>query len=147
MSSLYESFEENLDEEQCADLSQVLRGCLLEGQNKLASRLMIPANLLTRISKDVIRMSHCEPYGLRGCMIFINLEDKTGSRRLGQVAYDVLTVATFELHLTLKEECAHWYNLSDLLAMLLPCQDEKYISPGFQLVKKKLYRHNQSPCS
>jgi len=38
------------------------------------SEVLLPPDLLTRISRDIVRMSETEPCGLRGCLILLDFE-------------------------------------------------------------------------
>ena len=142
--------DEVIEEEQWQSIATLLREKLRTETAKLHLDLFLPSNLLERISKDIIRMSVSEPCGLRGCSLHINLKHKNSSEvsEIGVVECDWNTVSTFELHLTLMEDKKRWYSLKDLIAPVLPgCLNEShalevFISPGFKLVKRKLYRPN-----
>lgn len=111
--------------------------------------MFLPKDLTERISRDIIRMSECEPCGLRGCVVHTNLELRKGENiKLCSVPFSEDTVSTFEVYLTLKEDKKRWYSLKDLILPVVsgcltdPFQEEIFLSPGFQLVKQKLYRPN-----
>lgn len=148
----YDAFEqeESLDRH-CQDLTVKLHTGLREAKDRLmgkASEVFLPKDLIERISRDIVRMSECEPSGIRGCTVYASLERKNETIALCQVDASSETVSTFEVYLTLKEDKKRWYSLRDLLFPVVPgCflssfQDEIYLSQGFQLVKKKLYRPN-----
>jgi hypothetical protein len=152
--------------------------------------VLLPPDLLTRIAKDVLHMAETEPCGLRGALILLyfasnNLKRHSsdtslnsnhsndthisssgiiggGGKDIGKIKCDPHTVATFQLHLTLKEDPAPWYSrlpqiLRFVFSGIFHSQHELIfsffflcrswtkgkaivISPGYTLAKKKLYR-------
>ena len=144
---------EELRQEQCKEVVSALNHHLIEKlatlplNNHTSLDLQLPLGLLQRMAKDIVSMSQCEPCGLRGCMIFTTVQQKSDCHKLGQIVFDPTIVSTFELHLTLFEDRKHWLTpFKDLLRPVMKkCAGENYtyrvvVSPGFQLVKKKLYR-------
>ena len=141
--------EDALDHVQCQQVMVLLRRHLLASQtSRLQCHLVLPHNLVSRIAEDVVRMSHSEPCGLRGCVLYVTVQRADSCQSTGKIECDPDVVATFELHLTLKEDSSHWFNLKELLFHLFAgcspgaARDDVYISPGYQLVKRKLYRSN-----
>lgn len=102
--------------------------------------VLLPADLLPRVARDVVRMAENEPCGLRGCTLFINFENDQVCRRLGQIKCDPNTVSTFELFLTLKQDSSSWHSILPQFLKNLTRGRTIMISPGFTLEKKKLYR-------
>ncbi|XP_034230325.1 protein charybde-like [Thrips palmi] len=102
--------------------------------------VLLPADLLPRVARDVVRMAENEPCGLRGCTLFINFETEQVCRRLGQVKCDPNTVSTFELFLTLKQDSSSWHSILPQFLKNLTRGRTIMLSPGFTLEKKKLYR-------
>jgi RTP801 C-terminal region len=45
------------------------------------TEVLLPADLLHRVSLDMVRLSEKEPCGIRGCSIFIEFEDEPGNTR------------------------------------------------------------------
>ncbi|XP_076317853.1 DNA damage-inducible transcript 4-like protein [Tachypleus tridentatus] len=130
----------------CQLLSQKLEDCLKDakGTQLQCTEVLIPSDLMLRIVRDILRMSEKEPCGLRGCVVYVNLEEKSLCRRIGKVKYDPHTVATFEVFLTLKQDCSSWLSLRHLIpARLLKSLGRNsplVISENYVLNKKKLYR-------
>lgn len=139
---------ESADPDQVSDVTSVLRGALLAGSGAHRLDLLLPSTLLGRLARDVLRMSCCEPYGVRGCTLVLSLQRGSETVSLGRAECCDDTVSTFELHLTLTADKRRWYSLRDLIAPVLPgCLNESqalevYISPGYRLAKHKLYRPN-----
>lgn len=111
--------------------------------------VLLPHDLTWRIADQVLTASDFEPCGLRGCLIYIHLQDKNKSsgeepRRVGVVKCDPNTVATFEIHLTLYQDSANWWSLRHLipnkLLQTLGKRTSLVVSSRFLLHKKKLYR-------
>lgn len=108
--------------------------------------VLLPHDLIWRIADQVITASEYEPCGLRGCLIYIHLQDakKLERRRVGIVKCDPNTVATFEIHLTLFQDNNSWWSLRhlipDKLLQSLGKRSSLVVSSHFLLDKKKLYR-------
>lgn len=145
---MYGSFDEHIEEAAWKKISNILCQHLRKQASKNRLEVFLPNNLLERVAKDCVRMSHCEPCGVRGCMVQVALEKRNGQLvDLGKVQTDSTAVPTFELHLTLVQDRKRWYCLRDLfLPMVIGCLNDKYeevyLSPGYTLVKHKLYRQN-----
>ncbi|XP_064600132.1 DNA damage-inducible transcript 4-like protein [Liolophura sinensis] len=109
---------------------------------------MVPSDLSSRIAQDVLRMSQNEPCGIRGCELFITLQDKSTCRKMGVIDCDPSTVATFELYLTVKVDRRP---SAIMKSMLISIKDRvvhgnsnttKVLRPDYQLTKRKLHRPN-----
>jgi len=61
-------------------------------------------------------------------------------RNIGRVRWDAGTVTTFELHLTLREDLAPWYNRLPTILRNLTKGGAIVVSPAYTIAKKKLYR-------
>lgn len=105
--------------------------------------VLVPCNLTYQIAQDVVTMSESEPCGLRGCILYINLEElltkelrHVGSIKIG----DRNTVPTFEMYLNLKRTNNGWLNQVSSRLFRTFNRNSIVISDGYQLSKKKLYR-------
>lgn len=140
----------SFDIKQCHNLIQRLTETLrIVRDQQLKCEILVPCGLFKKIAQDIFHMSYCEPCGLRGCTLYINLEEKNQCRRLAKLSYDPNTVATFELHLTLKEETRRWCFFKKLFISFSGCMKDvtwssswKLLCSSYQLEKKKLYRKN-----
>lgn len=107
------------------------------------SSVLVPEKLTRRIAREVLRLASCEPCGLRGCVLYIHLELDKGCKRLERIIYDATVVPTFELTLVFKQDGTAWPSLRDFFFMgtcFAPTfRHVLKLSPGFRLVKKKLY--------
>jgi RTP801 C-terminal region len=45
------------------------------------TEVLLPADLLRRVSTDMINLSEKEPCGIRGCSIYIEFEDEPANTR------------------------------------------------------------------
>lgn len=140
----------SLDLKQCSHLIQRIQQTLrVVRDQQLKCEILVPCGLIKKIAQDIVHMAYYEPCGLRGCMLYINLEEKNQCRRLAKLSYDPNTVATFELHLTLKEETRRWCFFKKLFISLSGCMKDvawssswKLLCSSYKLEKKKLYRKN-----
>ncbi|CAI9717524.1 damage-inducible transcript 4 [Octopus vulgaris] len=146
----YGEFDDVQDFHQCKNLENRLEQLIYVGRQRyLNCELLVPRGLLFRIAQDVLRMSRSEPCGIRGCIMFISIEQKSCCQKINKLVYDPDCTPTFELYLTLREETKAWAIMKKFLFQsvsvifgnstnVLPT----FLCSGFQLEKKKLYRPN-----
>lgn len=103
----------------------------------------MPVGLTLRVAQDVMRMCENEPCGLRGCVLYVLFDDGKTAHNVDTVVYDPATAATHELTLTLRED-TNTSRLGRVLPRCLKRSHTMYLSNGYQLVKRKLYRRNDS---
>eukprot|EP00920_Eleutheroschizon_duboscqi_P007910 GHVT01018311.1.p1 GENE.GHVT01018311.1~~GHVT01018311.1.p1 ORF type:complete len:176 (+),score=0.85 GHVT01018311.1:72-530(+) len=145
--SSYGTFSaDHVDDSQCSDVISQLKARLETCEvASIRYNLLTPPEFIEKISLDIIRMSCLEPCGLKGCVIHVNLERKHVCERLCQIELDRSTVTTFEISLTLIEWNKPWLQIKNFFRpLVLSCMQERAvrevaISPGYKLVKKKLY--------
>ncbi|XP_043917092.1 DNA damage-inducible transcript 4-like protein [Protopterus annectens] len=137
--------EEVLEDLACQQLAKILEGCLSRAKHtKLhCSEVLVPEKLTRRIARDVLRLASTEPCGIRGCILYINLEIENMCKKLDKIVYDCSVVPTFELTLVFKQDEDAWPSLRDFF-FIRTCFAPTFrhalrLSPGFRLVKKKLY--------
>ncbi len=106
------------------------------------TEILIPQMLTKQIAQDIIAMAETEPCGLRGCLLYLNIEEKTLCRRLGEIKLDKSSVPTFEMYLTLKRAIPSWI---DAFENKLLRKESVVIDQLYRLSKKKLYRTLSSP--
>nr|CAD7578097.1 unnamed protein product [Timema californicum] len=102
--------------------------------------VLLPADLLPMIARDVFRMAESEPCGLRGCTLYLNYETDQLCRKIGRVECDPGRVSTFELFLTLRHDSSSWYTLLPQFLKNWTSGRTIVLGHGFTLEKKKLYR-------
>jgi len=105
--------------------------------------VLVPCNLTHQIAQDVVTMSESEPCGLRGGVLFVNLEDSDNRelRRVGCIKIgDRNIVPTFEMYLNLKRTNSGWLNQVSNRLFRNFNRNSIVISESYQLSKKKLYR-------
>ncbi|XP_067379734.1 DNA damage-inducible transcript 4-like protein isoform X1 [Channa argus] len=129
----------------CQQLAKMFENCLSRAKKTTlhCSSVLVPEKLTRRIAREVVRLASCEPCGLRGCVLYVHLELDKGCKRLERIVYDATVVPTFELTLVFKQDGSAWPSLRDFLFMgtcFAPAfRHVLKLSPGFRLVKKKLY--------
>lgn len=126
-------------------LALKLDRALREAKQKcLQCEMLVPCDLTIRVAQDIIRMSEYEPCGLRGCIVHLNIENKSCCRKLGKMKWDPESIATFELHLTLRQDNSGWFGLKQLVSSRLfkkvGREPAIVVHEGYTLSKKKLYR-------
>ncbi|XP_065361399.1 protein charybde-like [Calliphora vicina] len=134
--------DDDVDAAAVNELSQRLQAELRAAKSRHLSctEVSLPWDLTPRIAADMIKTSEREPCGVRGCAIFIDFEDETGSaRRIASFKVDPNTVSTFELFLTLKQDKGGWTSLLPQFLKNLTRSSTILISPHFTLHKHKLY--------
>lgn len=105
--------------------------------------VLLPTGFLNTIANEVYELAECEPYGLRGCTLHLYFENDQERQKISTIKYDLDTVSTFELYLTLKQDFAVWQIiLPQFLKNLTRGSGTVMISPQFTLTKKQLYRSN-----
>ncbi|XP_030045109.1 DNA damage-inducible transcript 4-like protein [Microcaecilia unicolor] len=132
------------EEKSCHSLIKMLENCLSRSkQTKLkCSKVLVPEKLIRRIAQEIVHLSSTEPCGLRGCVIFVNLEVDSTCKKLDKIVYDSSVVPTFELTLVLKQEGHSWPGLRNFF--IGACFTSVFhrvlkLSPSFWLLKRKLY--------
>ncbi len=129
----------------CQQLAKMFENCLSRAKKTTlhCSSVLVPEKLTRRIAREVLRLASCEPCGLRGCVLYVHLELDKGCKRLERIVYDATVVPTFELTLVFKQDGTAWPSLRDFFFMgtcFAPTfRHALKLSPGFRLVKKKLY--------
>jgi hypothetical protein len=114
---------------------------LAKSKHLACTEVLLPADLLHRVSAEMIKLSEREPCGIRGCSLYIEFEDEPGnSRRIASIKADPNTVSTFELYLTLKHDRSGWTSILPQFLKNLARGSTIMISPEFTLTKNKLYR-------
>jgi len=126
-----------------------LHQCLRRSQDIVLGgrRIMLPADMLHKITGEVVRMAESEPYGIKGVLINVHLEQADAKQRdktvtLGKVESTSYVAATFIVNITLKEDASRWNTFKDLVLGSLLGRKELYLSQGYKIEKQKLYRSN-----
>lgn len=103
------SFLHNLphwNESEVEHVRNVLMDTLRDAKQRhlTATEVLLPCDMLQRITLDMLTASDSEACGIRGANIRIEFENEEGERRIiATCNTDLNTVATFELCLTLKQ--------------------------------------------
>lgn len=144
----YGSFEDSGEVEQFQSIKEQLFAVLHRSCAKnLSCFIDVSADQLNRLAQDVIRMSHTEPCGLRGVIIFVVLQRKNFCEKLATIQGDATTTPTFQVYVTLKEDTSRWKAFKKVYLTLKECllngvwkESPIVLCSGFQLEKKRLYR-------
>lgn len=129
----------------CQQLAKMFETCLSRAKKTTlhCSKVLVPEKLTRRIARDVLRLSSGEPCGMRGCVLYVHLEQEKCCKQLERIVYNADVVPTFELTLVFKQDGSAWPSLRDFLhigACFTPgFRHALKLSPGFRLIKKKLY--------
>lgn len=120
------------------DVTRQMERCLAEAKASTlhCQMLLLPRQMTTRVSADVVRASADEPCGLRGAAIKLYMEVKDGLKSLGTVFPDPNVTPTFELSVVFKaERNGGWPPLKNIF------ESSKVLKlrPEYRLVKRKLY--------
>ncbi|KAK9883820.1 hypothetical protein WA026_002019 [Henosepilachna vigintioctopunctata] len=101
--------------------------------------ILLPHGLTLDIAKRVFRMAELEPCGLRGCILYIEIELKEERRKITTIKCDPSIPSTFELNLLLKQSTNGW-NLFLPQFLKKITRGTVMINPEYDLKKTKLYR-------
>lgn len=105
------------------------------------TEVLLPSDLLHRVSNEMVSMSEKEPCGIRGCSLYIEFEEEpSNTRRIATLQVDANTVSTFELYLTLRQDRSGWTSMLPQFLKNLARSSTIMISPEFKITKNKLYR-------
>lgn len=103
--------------------------------------VLLPAGLLLSIAGQVLKESQDEPCGVRGCILYIDYQESTKSKkRIGTVKCDPYTVNTFELYLTFRPHSSSWTSKLPFFLQNLASRSTVVISSDYSLSKRKLFR-------
>ncbi|XP_022916843.1 protein scylla-like [Onthophagus taurus] len=110
-----------------------------KGTHLSCGEVLLPCDLLPRIARDILEKADSEPYGLRGCTLYLSFEGAEECRKLCTIKCDPTTTSTFEVFLTLKQSTTGWNFLPQFIKKITR-GGTIMISPNYDLTKKKLYR-------
>lgn len=134
------SFLHNLphwNENEVEHVRNVLMATLRDAKQRhlSATEVLLPCDILQRITLDMLQASDSEACGIRGANIRIEFEDEEGERRvIATCNTDHNTVATFELCLTLK----HAHSRSKWISAIMP-QFIRNLTKGTTIVISRDY--------
>jgi len=108
--------------------------------------VLLPADLLPTVSRQILVESEKEPCGLRGCTLDIQLETEDGSQmKISSIKCDPEICSTFLLSLTLHQDTSHKWGLTRLFKTLTKGRT-LVIGDRFLLTKTRLYRPRAPAC-
>uniref|UniRef100_A0A452HDL4 DNA damage-inducible transcript 4 protein n=1 Tax=Gopherus agassizii TaxID=38772 RepID=A0A452HDL4_9SAUR len=137
------------DELLCNNLMKLIQVSLNKANinSRRCSRLVMPSQLITQVSKELLHLAYSEPCGLRGALIDLCVEQGKGCHSVGQIAVDPNLVPTFQLTLVLRLDSRLWPKIQGLLSSgtsFTPGFSQSLkLSTGFRVIKKKLYSSEQ----
>ena len=116
-------------------------------ERELSCRVVFPAELLSRVAGDIMRMSVAEPCGVKGCAIILCLQEKDRCRKVATVFGDAYTPPTFEIHVVLREDTRSWRTFQKMYLTIKSCllnsqykNSPRILHEAYQLEKRRLYR-------
>lgn len=142
------SYDENEDAITNSSLVQSIENALNEAKQPSADNnigsdpgeLIIPNEMSLRVANDIVRMAEDEPCGLKGCIIYVNYEDKCNNRRLSKLRCDPTSVPTFEVTLTLRQDSSWLRGLLPIKGCWKKLKNKAVvISSVYSITKNKLY--------
>lgn len=101
----------------------------------------LPADMMQRLVRDIVRMSEGEEHGIRGCTIIIQLIDGGASANIGRIVCDpkIKSSSLLQLRLARGPPPPHAVSHFSLFKFLNTNVTETvYISPGYTLEKRRL---------
>lgn len=100
--------------------------------------VLVPADFLNRLARDVVRMTEGEMNGVRGCTLHIEYSDGEELVKIGKIKCDPHLPSSCFLYLRLTRSAGPPKNTNPLLRILGYGNDSIiYISPGYLLEKKR----------
>lgn len=136
-------------------LAETFEGCLSRAKKTTLGclALLVPHQLTRRTARHALRLVAGEPCGLRGCVLYVHLELADGAVwPLERLTCDAVVVPTSELTLVFKQDrgggvggaVGSWSAGLRQLLMGTCFSAPGFrrvikLSPGFRLVKRKLY--------
>ncbi|KAK3849468.1 hypothetical protein Pcinc_043780 [Petrolisthes cinctipes] len=102
--------------------------------------VLVPADFLNRLARDVVRMTEGEKHGVRGCTLLIDYCEKGEVTKVGKIKCDPHLPSTCLLHLSLTRAKDSPRSSTNPLLRILGFGNDNlvYISPGYQLEKKRI---------
>ncbi|XP_076035025.1 protein charybde-like isoform X2 [Oratosquilla oratoria] len=115
---------------------QQMPGC--QGGARSVS-LLLPADFLNRLGRDVVRMAEGEKHGVRGCTLHIEYADGEERVSVGKIKCDPHITSTTHLHLQLTRASTQPKSVHPIFKILGQGSSTNiYISPGYLLEKRKM---------
>uniref|UniRef100_A0A0B6Y2H1 Uncharacterized protein n=1 Tax=Arion vulgaris TaxID=1028688 RepID=A0A0B6Y2H1_9EUPU len=145
-------FSEQFDSQTCQAVEAEIEAAIQDAaEKKFYCQIMYPPDLVSHIAQDVLRLSIVEPCGIRGCAIYILLQEKGKSRKLATIFGNPSAPPTFEIHLTLKEDDRSWKKFQKVYYTIRGCilnsqwtAMPKILCSVYHLEKRRLYRRSDS---
>jgi len=103
-----------------------------------AVSVLVSPESLSRLARDIVRVTEGEMYGVRGCVLNIEYRDGPERVHIGRIKCDPKLPVTSSLNLRLTRDQGKCQQPSSLLRLLgWSTDDVIYISPGYLLEKNK----------
>ncbi|KAM8924185.1 DNA damage-inducible transcript 4 protein [Pelodytes ibericus] len=130
-------------EQLCPSLLKAITRCLSKARisSLRCSRLLLPDNLLENLGQELLHLAYSEPCGLRGALIDLCVEQGKNCHSVAQITADQMVVPTFQLTVMLRLDSRLWPRIQGLFSTKpVPGSGQSLkLSPGFKVLKKKLY--------
>ena len=133
MFGTYKEYKEQMQQQQLAsDIRKII-----ENYQDPTRLLKISDFLALRTAGDVLNLSHCEPYGLKGCKLILIVNDGTEEFNLGTLYPEKGIFSTFEITLVLHLKRSPCRKLPFFRCR----QQTMHILEQYELRKEKMYGH------
>lgn len=140
-------YREYQDEAAAMLLSKHIWKLLKKSRNRLSQvpgceggsvSILLAADFLSRLARDVVRMTEGEPYGIRGCVLHIEYRDGDEMVPIGRIKCDPRLPITSQLNLRLTRDHSRTTPTNSLFRFFgWGTENVIYISPGYLLEKKR----------
>ncbi|KAA0201510.1 hypothetical protein HAZT_HAZT005396 [Hyalella azteca] len=141
-------YRESQDEAAAMLLSKHIWKLIQKSSNRLAQvpgceggsvSVMVAADFLSRLARDVVRVTEGELYGIRGCVLQIEYRDGEERVSIGRIKCDPKLPVTTHLTLSLTRDRSRPHNSNTLLRLFgWGTESVVCISPGYLLEKRRL---------
>ncbi|XP_063817537.1 DNA damage-inducible transcript 4 protein [Pseudophryne corroboree] len=130
-------------EQLCPSLIKMIKRSLTKAKIKSlrCSQLLLPDDLLIHLGPELMHLAYSEPCGLRGALIDLCVENGKDCHTVAQLEVDPCVVPTFQLTILFKLDSRLWPRIQGLFSTKpVPGSGQSLkLSPGFKVLKKKLY--------
>ncbi|KAF2361747.1 RTP801-like [Trinorchestia longiramus] len=141
-------YRESEDETAATLLSKHIWKLIKKSRHRLAQvpgcegnsvSVMVAADFLSRLARDVVRVTEGELYGIRGCVLQIEYRDGDERVSIGRIKCDPKLPVTTHLTLSLTRDRTRTSSTSSLLRLFgWGSESIICISPGYLLEKRRL---------
>ncbi|KAK4309333.1 hypothetical protein Pmani_019028 [Petrolisthes manimaculis] len=104
--------------------------------------VFLPEDFISRVVRDIIRMSEGEPKGIRACILVLEVSEGRHRVTLGRIVCDPKVASTYTLKLRMVT--AYPENVQSTFRFLGKGSDAIYFSPAYTIEKKRTITETSS---